>query len=400
MPPSKGGGGLMARAGVVYPVYELNLGVLRPYNSEAGMSKKQNFEVIREGCAKARFGGLFSGGVIPGITAPLKLAAVENNGGLNPEEYFVTNCRLLSAAVTPYRKFDFTREGVLKKAVPLFEGLTLYANHDADVNDWKGLIQEPVWDDQNTPPGINAKAVIDKTVDPKLARGVETKALRSFSVTIWFNYEKSHPDLANFYDRLGEEIDGEMVRFVVTEITNAGEVSVVWEGEDPFAKSFKAAGDPPAQPSQEEATMKLTAAVMTLLGIAAGTDVTEELLEAKINETVTGLKSTITSLETETKLLKVDAEVGVQTLAEARTRAVTLYKAAKGDKAVATFITGVIDKADLETARGLIQEYQLAIDEATPLKCAKCGETLSRRSSVPENHGQALAGKNPADYKV
>jgi hypothetical protein len=350
---------------------------------------KKQFEVIREGLAKARFGSQFSGGSIPGVAEPLKLAAVEDNGGLNPEEYYVCNCRLLSAAVTPYRKFDFTKEGVLKKAVPLFEGLTLYANHDADVNDWKGLVQEPVWDDQNTPNGINAKAVLDRTVDPKLARGVETKALRSFSVTIWFAYERSHPDLAGFYDRLGEIVDGEMVRFIVTEITQAGEVSVVWEGEDPFAKSFGAPEGGSSPNNEGEDDMKLTAATMTALGIAAGTDITETLLEEKI----TGLTA---KLET----FKADAAIGVQTLKETRERAVTLYKAAKGEKAVETFVSGVIEKADLATARAFCQEYQQAVDETVPLKCPKCGEKLARRSSLETGTGGAHKGKRADDYKL
>lgn len=362
---------------------------------------KKSFEVIKEGFAKARFGSQFSGGIIPGIAEPLKFAAVENNGGLDPAEYFVTNCRLLSMAVTPYRKFDFTRDGVLKAAVPLFEGLTLYANHDADVNDWKGLIQEPVWDAANTPNGINAKAVLDRTIDPKLARGVETKALRSFSVTIWFNYEKSHPDLPGFYDRLGEMVDGEMVRFVVTEITNAGEVSVVWEGEDPFAKSFKAGETSVAhKQTTEEEGMKLTAALLVLLGIAAGTEPTEAELETKIREKFSALETKVTTLETEATTLKADAAIGAQTLKEAREKAVTLYKAAKGEKSVEAFITGVIEKADLATARAFVQEYQLAVDESIPLACPKCGEKLSRRSSVPEEPNTQLTGKNPEDYKV
>lgn len=373
---------------------------------------KKNFEVINEGLAKARFGGQFSGGIIPGISEPLKLAAVENNGGLDPAEYFVTNCRLLSAAVTPYRKFDFTKEGVLKAAVPLFEGLTLYANHDADVNDWKGLIQDPVWDETNTPNGINAKAVLDRTIDPKLARGVETKALRSFSVTIWFAYEKSHPDLPGFYDRLGETVDGEMCRFIVTEITNAGEVSVVWEGEDPFAKSFEANPGPP-EPGEKtplqkggNKDMKITAATLAILGVAAGTEPTEVELEAFIT-------GKITALETQIAGLKPDAAVGVQTLKESRERAVTLYKAAKGEQAVETFISGVIEKADLATARAFCSEYKTAVESLapmkcphcgeglSPLKCPHCGEKLSRRSSLPEDEkGFKAGGKRTEDYKL
>ena len=373
-----------------------------------GKTEKQSFEMIREGFAWARFGGQFSGAVIPGEKAPITLAAVEDNGGLNPEEYFVANCRLLSLAVTPYRRFDFMRDGVLKAAVSLFDGLTLYANHDADVTQWKGRMQAPVWDGANTPNGINGQAVFDRTVDPMLARGVETKALRSFSVTIWFNYERSHPDLANFYERLGEIIDGEMVRFIVTEITNAGEVSVVWEGEDPYAKTFKAGTEGSELGAGKHRnhkeggdTMKLTAATCVLLALAADADPSPEELEAKIREKFTGLETKITTLETEAVTLKADAAIGVQTLTETRERATTLYKALKGDKFQQTFVDGVIGKADLATARALVTEYEAETEKNIPLTCPKCGEKLSRRSSVENQGGNAgLGGKRAEDYKL
>jgi hypothetical protein len=284
----------------------------------------------------------------------------------------------------------------LKSAVPLFDGLTLYANHDADVNDWKGMIQEPVWDDENTPPGINAKAVFDRTVDPKLARGVETKALRSFSVTIWFEYVRSHPDLAYFYDRLGEVVDGQMVRFIVTKINQAGEVSVVWEGEDPFAKTFSAGGDAGEDHNHQPGgtDMKLNAAVLGLLGIAAGTELTEALLEGKINETITGLK-------TEIATLKPDAALGKQLLDETRERAVTLYKALKKDKFQQAFVDGVIKKAALTTARALVSEYEAEVEKSVPLACPKCGEKISRQSSVSAPEGSVPAdGKRAEDYKL
>jgi hypothetical protein len=362
-------------------------------------NQKKPFEVIKEGFARARFSGALSGCAPPPQHGPISFAALENNGGLNPEEFYATQSRLLSMAVTPYRKFDFTREGVLKAAVPLFEGLTLYANHWPDVNNWKGLVQEAAWDDRNNPPGINAMLVIDKTIDPKLARGVEIKALRSVSVTIWFDYERSHPDLAGFWDRLGEEVDGEMVRLIVTRITQAGEVSIVWEGEDPFAKTFEAGApdDAPAHTTvEEEAAMKLTAATMALLGIAVGTEITEEMLEGKIGE----MGSKISDLETKVGELEPEAKLGKQLLTETRERAATLYKALKGEKTVEAFVTGVIEKADLATARALCQEYEAEADKNIPLACPKCGEKLTRRSSLETETPSAASGKRAEDFKI
>lgn len=362
-------------------------------------AQRKQFEVIREGVARAAFGGVFSGCPTEMVGGPISFAPVENNGGLNPEEFYVTTARLLSKAVTPYRKFDFTRGDVLKQAVGLFEGVTLYANHNPDVNAWKGLVQDAVWDDANTPAGINATIVVDRTVDPRLARGLEIKALRSLSVTIWFNYERSHPDLANFYDRLGETIDGEVVRFIVTAITNAGEVSVVWEGEDPYAKTLAiengSSGTGAEQTTEEGDVMKLSAATLGLLKLAVDATHTEADLEVAITRRLTELDARIATLAP-------DAAVGKQTLTETRERAVTLYKAAKGEKAVADFITGVIEKADLATARAFCTEYQTAVDVQIPLTCPKCGEKLSRLSShQPNPEGeQSASGKRVEDFKL
>ena len=372
--------------------------------------QRKQFEVISQtgaiGFARARFGGMFGNdpvrfaeGLVADVTGPVSFAPVEDNAGFPPEEYFACNARMLSKAVTPYRKFDFTKDNVLKDAVPIFEGLTLYANHWIDVENWKGKTQNAVWDDKNKPNGINCLVLADRIVDPKLARGLETKALRSFSVTIWFKFEKSHPDLPGFWDRLGEEVDGQVVRMIVTEITNAAEFSVVWEGEDPYAKSFESGLGATGTGHEEnhnpkEGDMKLTATLLALVGLAAGAEPTAEELETKIREKFQPLETKITTLETEIANLKPNAILGEQLLTDTRDKAATIYKTVKGEKFQQTFIDGVIQKADLATARALLQEYEEAVDKSVPLKCAKCGETLSRRSSVPENPAGQLSKKD------
>ena len=292
---------------------------------------------------------------------------------------------------------------MLKAATGLFEGLTLYANHYADVEKWKGLCQEPVWDDQNNPAGINALLVVDRVVAPNLARGVETKALRSCSVTIWFEYEKSHPNLDYYWSRLGEVVDGEVVRLIVTKITNAGEVSIVWEGEDPFAKALGApesfsAPEQPGVPVHHTSTggenMKISQKLAVLLALTVGAEIDEAALDAAV-------AGKIEALQTENTRLKADAELGKQLLADTRTQAETLYKALKGEAALERFITGVIQTADLATAKALCEEYESAVDKAAPLACPKCGEKFSRQSSQPEPEGRTLApGKRSEDYKL
>jgi len=372
----------------------------------AEKQKNDSFQILKEGFAKARFGGTLSGCPLPGTAKPFSFAPAEggDNGGLNPEEYVARFFRILSLAMTPYRYFDFTREGVLKAATPLFDGLTLYANHRADVTQWKGFSQGPLWDDQNDPQGINCLLAVDKTIDPNLARGVETRALRACSVTIWFDFEKSHPNLDYFWSRLGETVDGEIVRLIVTKITNAGEISIVWEGEDPHAKALGAPEilSDPEEPeksgqhhtSEEGESMKISQKLAVLLALTVGADIVPEALEAAVAGKIEALQAEIVGLN-------ADAELGKQLLTETRTQAETLYKALKGEAALERFITGVIRTSDLATARALCEEYESAVDKAAPLACPKCGEKFSRQSAQPENPDKLAAnGKNPEDYKL
>ncbi len=365
----------------------------------ANQMEQQGFEIINTGLAKARFGMAIAGQMHGEPGAPFQFAAGDPPEEFaNSEEFLVKPWRLLSQAVTPYRFFDFTREGVLKNALLLFADKTIYTNHYPDVNNWKGFVKNPVWDDKNNPPGINALMVIDRTIDAKLARGVEIGALRSASVTVWFKFERSHPDLRNFYDHLGTEVDGELVRFIVTEIVNCGEVSIVWEGEDPHAKSLAAGSGQEEielesnQPGEGEDEMKLSEQFLKKLGLES-TGLTEAAMEAKI---LAALKK----LEDEKAALTADAAIGQKLLTTTREQAVSLYKTLKGEKFAQSFVDNVLDKADLATAQAFLDEYQTGLEQAIPLSCPKCGEKLQRRSSQEmEDKGSSLEG-NLDDYKL
>lgn len=140
--------------------------------------------------------------------------------------------------------------------------------------------------------------------------------------------------------------------------------------------------------------MKVTQKLAVLLALTVGTEIDEATLDAAVSGKIEALQSKVAALEP-------DAAIGVQTLKETREKAVTLYKAAKGEKVVDAFITGVIEKADLATARAFVQEYQLAVDQSIPLACPKCGEKLSRRSSREEElNNLTCPNKRAEDYKV
>ncbi len=352
-----------------------------------GKQKPKNFEVIKEGYAKARFDLVPEHAPLLEGAAPFsfEVEEAEQEG----EEHYRKLFRCLSATTTQSRYFDFSVPGVLKKAVGMFDGVTIFANHRMDVNQWKGFTETAVWDGKNEPNGVNCVFVLDRIVDPNLVRGVETGALKSASATIWFKFKKSHPDLKFYWDHLGENVDGQIVRYIVTEIVNVGEMSIVWEGEDPHAKAFNA-GDTPEEFMEGEEQMEFSAKFLSRFSL--GKDPSEKDIEKAILEHIQGL-------ETKVEELEPDAKVGKAHLASTREKAVTLYKAAKGEDAVERFITNVIETADLETAQSFVEEYQGAVEDTIPLKCHKCGEKLSRRSSRSLG-GKPEAPRDFSDYKI
>ncbi len=352
------------------------------------MSKQhKSFKIIKEGLAMARFDLVAEGMPLVAGGAPFSFDVEEQEQ--ESEELYAKLFRCLSATTTQSRFFDFSTDGVLRAAVPMFEGKTIFANHRMDVTQWKGFTRGAVWDDKNQSNGVNALFVLDRTADPNLVRGVEIGALKSASATLWFSYKRSHPELKYFYDHLGEKVDGEIVRFVVTGISNVGEMSIVWEGEDRYAKSFNAGSDPEDN-FEGEKPMEFSKDFLKQLSMSGEPEAGD--VEAAVTKKIAGL-------ETEIAELKPDAEAGKKHLANTREKAVALYKAAKGEDAKESFITNVLEKADLDTAQSFVDEYQGAVEDAVPLACPKCGEKLTRRSSASAG-GEGKKSVDVRNYKI
>ncbi|MGE0367213.1 MAG: hypothetical protein AB7Q00_15915 [Phycisphaerales bacterium] len=232
------------------------------------------------------------------------------------EDYITVNFRAISKTVVPGHWIDWSKANVLKESTPKLKGQTVYPNHDFfDINNWIGAVSDVEWDEKGEQaegvPGINATYKIDALMNPRIARGLLMKppAIHSTSMTVLFKFEYSHPEIAaenrwRFFELLGEEVEGEIVRLVVTEILEYWEASLVFQGADRLAKKQSdeeedlagmSAKQPAAQPpanSNEEKTMKLTAEKKAELGIEFdGDDVPEteilkaaESLSAKVKE--------------------------------------------------------------------------------------------------------------------
>lgn len=223
------------------------------------------------------------------------------------EDYIFVNFRALSKATVPGHWIDWSKDNVLEDSTAMLLGATVYPNHDfTDINNWLGSVNNSVWDAEGKNAGgiagINAEYKIDALMNPRIARGLlmTPPAIHSTSMTVLFKFEFSHPDIANesrwrFMELLGEEVEGEIVRFIVTEIIEYWEASLVFQGADRLAKQY--AGDDEEEEvenfsaaklsalptnSNEEKTMKIEKAKRTELGIEFdGDDVPEtELLKA------------------------------------------------------------------------------------------------------------------------
>jgi len=157
--------------------------------------------------------------------------------------------RQLSAAVVgagSWKATDFTNEAMLRNSMPLMRNKPAYTNHNMSVGNEVGFIGEPIWDTGHTtesgisvPAGINAPFVIDRKLFPDIARKLSSPVpyIKSSSVTVLFEWEPSHEfeDPMDFMWHLGDKIDGEVVRKIVTRIVDYYESSFVWLGADPYA---------------------------------------------------------------------------------------------------------------------------------------------------------------------
>lgn len=174
----------------------------------------------------------------------------ENAGDVlpKPEDYITVDFRAISKTVVPGHWIDWSQGDVLKDSVPKLLNQTVYPNHDfTDINDWLGSVSAVAWDEAGAQsegvPGINATYKIDALMNPRIARGLLMRppAIHSTSMTVLFRFEYSHPEIAaenrwRFFELLGEEVEGEVVRLIATEVLEYLEASLVFQGADRLAK--------------------------------------------------------------------------------------------------------------------------------------------------------------------
>ena len=367
-------------------------------------------------------------------------------GASEDDKFIYATYRALSSTIvngldTP---IDFSKKGVLKKATKFLKDQPFLKDHDRSIDSQIGKVTDTLWDDGegNIPGGINAlvrinvRAPQSATVIPLIEEG----DANSVSVTVWYEWEKSHPEIEDwdYIWALGTEVDGELVRIIVTKILDIGELSLVWDGADPYAERIEASAAPqeafasfavglPVAPikkefdrkqsinfesNKEDAVMleKLRKAVAQMFGkdieqideqfvtdLSVGAisldsaPAVVDLLSAKqgkVDEYVALLETRgeeIGTLKAEVEAMKSESALGKKYLEDMRASAIKFYKMAEGDASSDTILT-MIEMASLEQAIALRDQFRKQADEKVPLKCEACGsEKVSRASSAPDS---------------
>lgn len=171
-----------------------------------------------------------------------------------PEDFIRVPFRLISAAIVgagTWKATDFSDAVILKDSLGKLNQKPIFFDHEQDIMNWVGIVTEPSWSEERVqdgmriPAGIDGILAIDAKTNPKLARGVLLGAVMSNSVTVIFDWTKSHPELDDdeFYDKIGAVVNGRMVCRKVTKIYDFYETSLCWLGADPYAKMYDEKGN-------------------------------------------------------------------------------------------------------------------------------------------------------------
>lgn len=333
------------------------------------------------------------------------------------EGYIYPQFRALSKIVIPGYFLNFGLGDVLKKATKLLLHQTVYPNHDRDVNQWLGVVSETMWSDTEEPNGIDIVLKIDKNESPRIAAGLKMRppAIHSGSVGVRFKWQKSHPDLENFWYKLGAEVDGKLVTIDVTEVTSFDEFSLVYQGGDPNAKQklarhwFQPGEESPANlnasqiekpHAQEEKNVKLKKKLCEAVGLktetlfakTGGDDV--ELSQESFDALMIDIGRVHEAQKQEIATLKPKAELGEKFEKAQRDEAEKFYRLCNPEDADEEVIK-TLQTAPMATVAALAKDYKARAEKLHPGK--------DRQSSASGEGNQQTANGSDEDvenYKI
>ncbi|MBA7602084.1 hypothetical protein ES703_09170 [subsurface metagenome] len=298
------------------------------------------------------------------------LAEEEPEEGFVPpkdSEFILAEFRLISKTLIRDYWVDFSEDDVLKNAVGLAVGKPVLRDHHRTVENYAGVVESTSWDESSDPQGINGVLKVDTKQAPVIARGllVEPPTVNCVSVTLSMEIKQSH-DRGDFRQLLGTEVDGELVRWIVTEIREIPEVSFVWAGADPGAtrRHEEESEDKDGADDDTPADVKEEAESL----IKAGAQLNK--LQRELEE-VSKVKDELTPL----------AELGKDYLGYLRAEVLRLAKLTERDTApIAALVNGT---EDVKVLKELAASYRTKAEDNFPATCPKCGaKIVLRRSSV------------------
>lgn len=355
------------------------------------------------GALAARRRASMDDGATPQFTSAADIAPKDG-------DFVYKNFRALSQTLVKCYSLDYSTPGVLEDAVSQLAGQTVYKNHYFyDVEKWVGVITQSTWDaageQSGGVPGINVEIAVDALMNPRIARGLTMKppAIHSFSLTVMFTFEFSHPDLVEqgrFWSLLGEEVEGEIVRLIVTKILQVWEGSLVFQGADELAKQLpddedefdeeddvelsarrsqsRSAGTTRQTTQKGTGTVKVSQERKTTLGIThEGEDVPDEIVLQRA------------------EALAAQAASGAQLLADAQAecrRVATLAVVGSKEGQLPDAIASTINKAEGAELAGLTKFYTEQAAARFPQTCQSCGKPTTGRSSVEDSAAVEQAG--------
>ncbi len=326
-------------------------------------------------------------------------------------DYLDTVFRAISQTYIEGYAIDLREPGVLEEATPMLAGLKLFRNHILLTENIIGYVPKSWWDTKNFGvPGINVNPQIDTVLGYNEARQLlsDPPLLDSVSIGFGFKFRRSHEDMPwrTFYSMLGREVDGEIVRFIVTKITDIWELSLVWSGADELAKGgvieindqLKEELGFPAAPENEnnEEQESLNLVPGNVSSNEGGQDMSELIIKNPMllavkfgREEITNeqeLGALVDQLLTERESLRKDAAMGKKYIEGRRKEALRLARLAhsNGDDnfELAPALQSLINKADADELAELINSYQSQLERKTGAVRSSQEETDEERLNV------------------
>jgi len=350
-------------------------------------------------------------------TAPVAGVLVSRDRGVpQPDDFIEVKFRVLSASLSKPEMsgmvLDFTQPGLLEAAAAKLVGVPVRCNHwSYDVKSFYGVATAAEYDAAGTETdgvaGLNATLSVSKVLGPELTYGLlmTPPAIGAISAGLLINFEYSHPQLEKylFWELMGTEVEGQIVRLIVTEIVKFREVSFVDDGADLYNRRLSDADDfedkdydeplddtaastgkkktkagmasqhlPPE--AKGEKTVKLKQAMIAALGLQG--DESTEFAEAQLQSALPALVEKVQLADNLLGSLREQVK-------GAALRVAALTHKGDGQPTLDTRDALLIGKADAAELATLQKHYDDQLAANLTATCQACGtKVTSLRSSV------------------